>query len=57
MSEQFYSDAQLYDRLFPGGEEAVDFYRAEADRQGGCGVELGCGTGRLRRGQVTTPSA
>ena len=29
MGEQFYSDARLYDRLFPGGEEAVDFYRAE----------------------------
>ena len=45
MSEQFYSDARLYDRLFPGGEQAVDFYRAEADRQGGCVLELGCGTG------------
>ena len=46
MSEQFYSDARLYDRLFPGGEQAVDFYRAEADRQGGCVLELGCGTGQ-----------
>lgn len=45
MSEQFYSDAQLYDRLFPGGEKAVEFYRAEADRQGGSVLELGCGTG------------
>ena len=45
MSEQFYSDAKLYDRLFSGGEQAVDFYRAEADRQGGCVLELGCGTG------------
>lgn len=45
MSEQFYSDARLYDRLFPRGEQAVDFYRAEADRQGGCVLELGCGTG------------
>ena len=45
MSERFYSDAMLYDRLFPGGEPAVDFYRAEADRQGGCVLELGCGTG------------
>jgi SAM-dependent methyltransferase len=45
MSEQFYSDARLYDRLFPGGGPAVDFYRAEADRQGGCVLELGCGTG------------
>ena len=45
MSEQFYSDARLYDRLFPGGEPAVDFYRAEAERQGGCVLELGCGTG------------
>src|SRR4051794_9591943 len=45
MSEQFYSDAKLYDRLFPGGEQAVDFYRAEADRQGGSVLELACGTG------------
>ncbi len=45
MSEQFYSDATFYDRLFPGGERAVDFYRAEADRQGGRVLELGCGTG------------
>jgi SAM-dependent methyltransferase len=45
MSERFYSDARLYDRLFPGGEPAVDFYRAEADRQGGSVLELGCGTG------------
>jgi SAM-dependent methyltransferase len=46
MSERFYSDARLYDRVFPGGEPAVDFYRAEADRQGGCVLELGSGTGR-----------
>ena len=45
MSELFYSDARLYDRLFPGGEPAVDFYRAEANRQGGRVLELGCGTG------------
>ena len=45
MSEQFYSDARLYDRLFPGGEQAVDFYRAEAGRQAGSVLELGCGTG------------
>lgn len=45
MSEQFYSDARLYDRLFPGGERAVDFYRAEADRRGGSVLELGSGTG------------
>ena len=45
MSEQFYSDARLYDRLFPGGERAVDFYRAEAGRQAGSVLELGCGTG------------
>ena len=44
MSERFYSDARLYDRLFPGGESAVDFYRAAADRQGGSVLELGCGT-------------
>lgn len=45
VSEQFYSDARLYDLLFPGGEQAVDFYRAEADRQGGSVLELGSGTG------------
>ena len=45
MSDGFYSDARLYDRLFPGGEEAVDFYRAQADRQGGSVLELGSGTG------------
>src|SRR3954449_9387838 len=45
MSEQFYSDARLYDRLFPGGEPAIAFYRAQADRQGGSVLELGCGTG------------
>lgn len=45
MSEGFYSDARLYDRLFPGGQSAVDFYRGEADRQGGSVLELGCGTG------------
>ena len=45
MSERFYSDARLYDRLFPGSEPAINFYRAEADRQGGSVLELGCGTG------------
>lgn len=46
MSRRFYSDAKLYDRLFPGGEPAVDFYRAVAERQAGSVLELGCGTGR-----------
>lgn len=46
MSEAFYSHARLYDLMFPGGGPAVDFYRAEADRQGGSVLELGCGTGR-----------
>jgi SAM-dependent methyltransferase len=45
MGEQFYSDARLYDRVFPGAEQAVAFYRAEADRQGGSVLELGSGTG------------
>ncbi|NPC95356.1 bifunctional 2-polyprenyl-6-hydroxyphenol methylase/3-demethylubiquinol 3-O-methyltransferase UbiG [Nocardioides sp. zg-DK7169] len=45
MSEQFYSDARLYDRLFPGGKQSLDFYGAEADRHGGRVLELGCGTG------------
>src|SRR4051794_9462715 len=46
MSEKFYSDARLYDRLFPGDAQAVDFYRTEADRQGESVLELGCGTGQ-----------
>jgi len=45
MSERLYSDARLYDRLFPPRGPAVDFYRAEADLQGGSVLELGCGTG------------
>ncbi len=45
MSEKFYSDARLYDRLFPADERAVEFYRTEADRQGGSVLELGSGTG------------
>ena len=45
MSEQFYSDARSYDRLIPRGERAVEFYEAEAARQGGSVLELGCGTG------------
>jgi SAM-dependent methyltransferase len=46
MTEPFYSDARLYDRLFPSGEPAVAFYRAEADKHGGSVLELGCGTGQ-----------
>ncbi|QIG42208.1 class I SAM-dependent methyltransferase [Nocardioides anomalus] len=42
----FYADAALYDRLFPGGDEAVAHYRAAADRAGGSVLELGSGTGR-----------
>jgi len=45
VSEQFYSDPQMYDRLFPGGEQGVSFYRAEAGRHGGSVLELGSGTG------------
>ncbi|MDZ5662402.1 class I SAM-dependent methyltransferase [Nocardioides sp. S-58] len=45
MSERFYADGRRYDRLFPGGEQAIAFYRAEADRQGGSVLELGSGTG------------
>ncbi|GAA1647762.1 hypothetical protein GCM10009733_051080 [Nonomuraea maheshkhaliensis] len=45
MGEAFYSHARLYDLMFPGGGPAVGFYRAEADRQGGRVLELGCGTG------------
>src|SRR5674476_644139 len=45
MSQAFYSHARLYDLMFPGGGPAVDFYRADANRQGGRVLELGCGTG------------
>ena len=45
MSEGFYAHARLYDRVFPGGGPATDFYRAQANRQGGSVLELGCGTG------------
>lgn len=45
MSEAFYSQARLYDLMFPGGGPGVDFYLAEARRQGGRVLALGCGTG------------
>jgi SAM-dependent methyltransferase len=46
MADPFYADAALYDRLFPGREESIGFYRAEAERQGGSVLELGAGTGQ-----------
>lgn len=46
MTQDLYSDARLYDLLFPTSEAAVDFYRAEADSVGGRVLELGCGTGQ-----------
>jgi SAM-dependent methyltransferase len=46
MSGEFYSHPKLYDLMFPGGGPAVDFYRADASRQGGRVLELACGTGR-----------
>jgi len=45
MTQDLYSDARLYDLLFPASTAAVDFYRAEADGRGGRVLELGCGTG------------
>ena len=45
MAQDLYSDARLYDLLFPASKAAVDFYRAEADGRGGHVLELGCGTG------------
>lgn len=45
VDDTFYSQARLYDLMFPGGGPAVDFYRAEAARTGGQVLELGCGTG------------
>jgi len=45
VTQDLYSDARLYDLLFPASKAAVDFYRAEADRAGGHVLELGCGTG------------
>jgi SAM-dependent methyltransferase len=44
-SPSFYSHARLYDLMFPGGGEAVGFYRDQAARQAGTVLELGCGTG------------
>ena len=46
MSEAFYSHARLYDLMFPRGPR-VDFYLAEARRQGGRVLELACGTGSV----------
>lgn len=44
-SEAFYAHPRLYDLMFPGRGPSVDFYRADANRQGGRVLELGCGTG------------
>lgn len=46
MSEAFYTQARLYDLMFPAGPQ-VDFYLAEARRSGGRVLELACGTGRV----------
>jgi SAM-dependent methyltransferase len=46
MGQSFYSHARLYDLMFPGNRAAVEFYRAQANRQGGSVLELGCGTGQ-----------
>lgn len=46
MSETLYSHPRLYDLMFPGVGAAVDFYRAQVDRQRGRVLELGCGTGQ-----------
>jgi SAM-dependent methyltransferase len=46
MSEAFYSQARLYDLMFPRGP-SVDFYLAEARREGGRVLELACGTGNV----------
>ncbi len=55
MSEQFYSDARLYDGLFPAGERALEFYRASprlsakrtnaARRWSGCAATCATSTG------------
>ncbi len=47
MGDEFYARAGLYDLLFAGQGPHVDFYRGQADRQGGSVLELGCGTGRV----------
>ena len=46
MSDDFYTDPELYDLVFADGGPGVDFYRARAERQGGSVLELGSGTGR-----------
>jgi hypothetical protein len=57
MSEAFYSHARLYDLMFPGGGPAVDFYRADANRQGGRWrpgtAGLAHKPGRRQRGIIT----
>ena len=45
MAQDLYSDARLYDLLFPMNDAAVDFYLAEAGRADGRVLEVGCGTG------------
>lgn len=45
MGDEFYAHARLYDLMFPKIGPAVEFYRSEANRQGGRVLELGCGTG------------
>ncbi|QMU96497.1 class I SAM-dependent methyltransferase [Microbacterium esteraromaticum] len=45
MTQELYSDARLYDLLFPADDVAVDFYRAEAGSAGERVLELGSGTG------------
>lgn len=46
MDATLYDHARLYDLLFPADVREVEFYRAQADRQGGSVLELGCGTGQ-----------
>ena len=47
MHEYHGLDAVLYDQLYGGGEEDVDFYTELATESGGPVLELACGTGRI----------
>lgn len=46
MSDEFYSEPELYDLMFTPGEHAP-FYAGAARRAGGPVLELACGTGQL----------
>ena len=56
MSRAFYSHARLYDLMFSGGGPAVEFYRAQAGRQGGSVLEVEWLQGDMRGFELGSPS-